>query len=134
MEHPFVFIHFAPKAMHQDINHIGLRVKAVIEDVFQNHGFGHGSIGMTHHVFEQRELPGLQFDGFFATTHLAGEQVHREITHSQTGRFGGLGRATDECLNPRQQLGKRERLGQVIVTAGLQTSHAVIDGGFGAED
>ena len=42
--------------------------------------------------------------------------------------------ASNECLNAREQLGKRERLGQVIIAADLQTLHAIIDRTLRAED
>ena len=42
--------------------------------------------------------------------------------------------AADERLHARQQLGKRKRLGEIIVTAGLQAFHPVVHPGLRAED
>ena len=45
-----------------------------------------------------------------------------------------MGGAADERLHAREQLGKRKRLGEVIVAAGLQAFHAVVHPGLRAED
>ena len=48
--------------------------------------------------------------------------------------LGRAGRAADERLHARQQLGERERLGQVVVAAGLEAADAIVDGPPGAQD
>ena len=46
----------------------------------------------------------------------------------------GLGGTANQGLDAGQQFGERKRLGQVIVTAGLEALDAVIHGSLGAED
>ena len=46
----------------------------------------------------------------------------------------GLRRPPDERLHTREQLGEGERLGQVVVTAGLQAANAVVHGPPRTED
>ena len=39
--------------MHEHINDIGLRIEAVIPNVFEDHRFGDGAGGVAHEIFEQ---------------------------------------------------------------------------------
>ena len=57
---------------------------------------------------------------------LPGGRIEAEISHLQQG--GTLGRATPhERAKPREQLGERERLQQVVVGAGIEPGDAILD-------
>src|SRR5689334_22233038 len=71
MDHSATFIDFAAQAMDEDIDDVGLGIETVVEDMLENHGFGHRAIGMAHQVFEQGKFARLQFDFFFGPVHFA---------------------------------------------------------------
>ena len=75
-------IHLAAQAVHEHIHDIGLRIEAVVEDVFQNHGLGDRAIGVAHQVFEQGELARLQLDFLRAALNFAREQVESQVAHT----------------------------------------------------
>ena len=85
-------------------------------------------------TIEQREFTRPQVERLRAALHLARQQVEREIADRQPRRLGGTGGAPDQRLDAREQLGKGERLGQVIVAAGLQAPNAIVHRPPGAED
>src|SRR5688572_21476311 len=66
-----VFVHLGPQPAHEDVHDIGLRIKAVIPDVFEDHGFRHHSASVAHQVFEERKFTGLELDGLAVTRDLA---------------------------------------------------------------
>src|ERR1017187_4929365 len=96
VQHRPVLIHLAAQAMDEDIHDIGLRIEAVVEYVFENHGLGDRAIRAAHEVLEQRELAGLQLNLLAAALHVASEQVQGQVAHDKAGGFGGLGRSSDQ--------------------------------------
>src|ERR1017187_2524017 len=112
VQHRPVLIHLAAEAMDKDIHDVGLRIEAVVEDVFEDHGLGDCAIRAAHEVLEQRELAGLQLNLLAAALHVASEQVQGQVAHDETGGFCGLGGTADQRLDTGQQLGEGERLGQ----------------------
>src|SRR6266567_461103 len=109
--------------MDEHVHDVGLRIEAVVEDVFEDHGFCDRAVRVAHEIFEQREFPRLQFDQLATTADFACNQVQCEIAYCEPGRLRGLRGSPDERLNSSEQLGECERLGQVIVATGLQTLH-----------
>src|SRR5450759_432480 len=91
VKHCSVLIHLAAQAMDEDVHDIGLRIEAVVEDVFEDHGLGDRAIGVAHEVFEQRELAGLQLNLLAAALHVAREQIQGQVAHYEAGGFGRLG-------------------------------------------
>src|ERR1700722_8350881 len=129
-----VRVDLGAQTMHQDIDHVGLGIEAVIEDVLENHRLGHGAAGVPHQVFEQGEFARLQFHLLTGARHGACEQVESQIANGQAGRLGSLRGAADQSVQAGGQFGEGKRLGQIIVTAGLQPFDAVVQRGFGAEN
>ena len=64
MNHRAIFINLAAQAMDEDINHIRLWIKAVIEDMLEDHGLGDRPIRMAHQILEQSEFARLELDLF----------------------------------------------------------------------
>src|SRR5437764_13575229 len=62
VDHGLVFIQLAAQAMHEHVHDVGLGIKAVVKNVFKDHGLGDRSIGVPHEIFEQSELAWLQLD------------------------------------------------------------------------
>src|SRR5207249_2671786 len=102
-------------------------------DMFENHRLGDDFARIAHEIFQERLLACLQFDLLPGAHDLAAQQIKHEIAHDQARRFARMGGAADQSLNAREQFGKREWLGQVIVATRLQAAHAIIDSSLRAE-
>src|SRR5579872_6470277 len=59
-----------------NVDHIGLRNRAVVPDVFKQHGAGDDLVRMPHEIFEQVEFPRQQRDEPVATPHAAVDEIH----------------------------------------------------------
>ena len=57
-----------------------------------------------------------------------------QIAGREAGRLGRAGRASNERLDARNQLGEGERLGQVVIATRLQAADAVVHGPPRAQD
>ena len=90
--------------------------------------------GISHQILEERELARPEIDRGTGSRHLARQQIHRQIAGGQAGRFRRAGRPADERLHAREQFGKGERLGEIVVTTRLQPSDAVVDRAPGAQN
>jgi hypothetical protein len=59
MEDPLVSIDFAAQPVDQNVNYIGLRIETVIENVLEDHRFGHRPVHVAHQILEQRKFARL---------------------------------------------------------------------------
>jgi len=84
VNHRLVFVYLAAEPMHQHIHDIGLRIKTVIENVFEDHRLRHWPIGVAHQVFEKRKLSRLQF---YLLTPRRTSRDNRSIVKSPTASF-----------------------------------------------
>jgi hypothetical protein len=74
---------------------------------------------MAHQVFEKSELPRGELDRCSISSDPPGGRVQSQVPDPQLGgTFRGS--PADERPEPGQQLGERERLGEVVVRAGVQ--------------
>ena len=89
---------------------------------------------VAHEIGEQCELAGLQNDLAPRAPHCAGEQVDLQIGEAEAGLAAGAVGAPEQRLQPRQQLGEGEGLGQVVVAAGPEPVDPVVHLGERAED
>ena len=89
---------------------------------------------MAHQVLEQRELARAQIEGDAGALDTAREQVQDEVADDQPRGLGSGSRAADQRLHACQQLCESKWLDEVVVTAGLQTAHAIVHGATRAQD
>src|SRR5579862_723028 len=75
VQHRLIFIDLAAQPVDQHVDHVGLRIEAIIEDMFEDHRFGHRTVGMAHEVLEQGKLAWLKLNFFRAAPDFAAEQV-----------------------------------------------------------
>src|SRR5439155_27025940 len=68
-------IDLVAQAAHEDVDDIGLRIEIVFPDVRENHGLRDDLAGITHQIFEQRELTRTKIDRDAAAGHLSSEQI-----------------------------------------------------------
>ena len=123
-----------PQAADQHVDDVGLGVEAVLPHVRQDHRLRHDLAGVPHQVLEERELPRPQIEHRAGPRDAPREQIEHEIVDGQRRRFRGAAGAAHQRLHARQQLRERERLGEVIVAAGLQAAHAVVHRSPRAQD
>ena len=85
-----------------------------------------------HQVFEHGVFLGGQLDALTRATHLLRESVELKIGDPQY--IGALNRrAAHQRLDPDHQLGKVERLGQVVIGAGFEVLDLVLGGVAGGK-
>ena len=116
------------------IYHIGLRIEMIVPDIFQKHGTGHDMPGIAHEIFQQLEFAGLEGNDLAAARHGAGEQINFKVSGLQLGFRGLLGIAPPQAFNAGQEFGKGIGFRQIIIAAGAQAPHALVDIAQGAED
>ena len=109
------------------VDHIGLGVEMIVPDPLQQHRAGHDLSGMAHQIFQQAELAGLEVDPLPGPLHLAGQQVHLEIADRELRLHRGRAAPAQQGLDPRQELGEGEGLGEIVVGAGAKPAHPVVD-------
>ena len=98
-----------------------------IPDLLEKHGPGHHAAGVAHQEAQQGELAGLQLDRPVAARDTMRQEVEREVADAEH-RLGNRARRTAaEGGDAGGELGERERLDQVVVGAGVQPRHAVVD-------
>ena len=74
---------------------------------------------------EEFKLPHRQFNRLAGPRHLPGNEVHRQVPDRKLRGFSFPTTATNSP-NPGQQLGKRKRLDQIIVSTQFQTPHTIL--------
>ena len=66
--------------------------------------------------------------------HRARDEIDLEIADAQYRLLHHRGAAARQRIDPRQHLGEGERLDEIIVAAGAQAAHAVVDLAERADD
>ncbi len=105
----------------------------VLPYLLQQHGAGHRLTGVAHHEFQQLEFARLQVDLLALAQHPAVDQVHLQVADLQDGLHRAGLMAAGQRLDPGAELGEGIGLDQVVVAAGLQARHAVVDLSQGRE-
>src|SRR4051812_14115924 len=129
VDHPGLeaLVDLLAKPEHEHVHDIRTRIEAVIPDVRQDHRLRHHPAGISHQIFEQRELARAQLDVVPLPGGTPRHQVERQVANGEVGGGRRARRPADEGVDAGQQLGKGERLGQVVVAAGFEPLHAVIN-------
>jgi hypothetical protein len=115
-----------------DVHDVGAALVREIPDVLDQVRPGEGLAGPPHQLVQQRELLGRQRDAPLAPVHRAGRRVEHQVADVQLGgTFQGL--AAGQRPHPGQQFVQRERLGEIVVGAGVQAADLVEHGVAGGE-
>ena len=84
--------------MDQHVHHVGLRIKAVVPDMLQNHGLGHDPASVPHQIFEQSKLPRLQLDLCPArVTSRVSRSMTKSPTTNRVGSVAWVARRISAC-------------------------------------
>ncbi|MNP25055.1 hypothetical protein D3C76_1178480 [compost metagenome] len=90
--------------------------------------------GVAHQEFQQFVFGGQQGEQLAVTAGLVADQVQLQVCHPQRGGLGGHGvLPAQQDFDPGGHFIGGEGFGQVIVTAGTQAAHALVDVGEGAD-
>ena len=128
-------VDLAAKTADVNVDDVGLRIEMVVPHRLEQHGSRHHLPGVAHQVFEDAELARLQIDPAAGANDGPGEEVQLQIGELQTGdRLRRRDRSPVERLQPGEQLGKGERLDEIVVAARLQAADAVVDLAEGAQE
>jgi D-alanyl-D-alanine carboxypeptidase/D-alanyl-D-alanine-endopeptidase (penicillin-binding protein 4) len=108
-----------------DLERVGRRAEVVAPDAVEDHLARQHLTGVVHEQLEQQELGARQLDPPRAAVDLVGARVELEVREAQDLAVLLPPGAAQQGAQPREQLLERERLGQVVVGAGLEPGDAV---------
>src|SRR5882762_9487842 len=120
-------VDFATHAPDIDVDNICRGVEMKIPDVLQQHGAGYDAAFVTRQILQKLKLPRQESDILAAPADGPRHQVDREIADMQDGFLDDGVAAAAKRLDARQQFHERKRLDQIVVAAGTQAPHPVVD-------
>ena len=107
-----------------DVHHVRGGVKRQVPYVLDDHGTGNIAPGVTHQVFQQRELFAGKFNSPAGALHDSLHPVQLQVGNRQH-RFRWDVAAAYQRPDSRGKLAEREWLGQVVVRPGIKALHPV---------
>ncbi|MNH04589.1 hypothetical protein D3C79_638890 [compost metagenome] len=115
------------------VDQVGARVEVIAPDLLENHHPRDHLAAVAHQVLQQLVLGGQQVEGVVTAARFVADQVQLQIGNLQAGLGRGYAVTTQQYLDSRGHFVGGERLGQVVVSAGTQAAHPLIDVGEGAD-
>src|SRR5258706_8890522 len=98
-----------------------------IPDVPQQHGPGYDAALVAHQILQKLEFPRQKKNVLAAPAGGPRHQVDREVTDAQYGLFGNDVTTPAKRFDARQQFDERKRLDQIVIAAGTQAAHLIVD-------
>ena len=128
-------VDFAPYARDVHVNHIIQRGVSYsdLPNVPGQHFSGNNCATVDEQIFEQLKFSPGKFEHRVATRDGVAPEIHLQISNLQHRRRVGIGTAM-QSSDAGQQLRKSEGLEEVIVSAGIQASHAIVDRSLRSQD
>src|SRR5260370_39334663 len=120
-------VDFATHAPDIDVDNICGGIEMKIPDVLQQHCPGYNAAFVAHQILQKLEFPGQQKNVLAAPAGGPPHQVDREIADTQDGLFDNGVAASAKRVDARQQFDERKRLDQIVIAAGTQATHPVVD-------
>src|SRR5215831_353624 len=120
-------VDLAAQASDIDVDDIRRRIEMKIPDVLQQHGAGHDAALIAHEILQKLELLWEKGNFLAVPARRSRDQIDGEIADPQDGFLGDGFAAPAQRFDARQKFDERERLDQVIVAAGAQSTHPVVD-------
>src|SRR5262249_1554858 len=114
-----------PQPAYVTFHDVCLRIEMKVPHRFQQHGPGNDLAGMAHQILEKTKLAGLEIDDPAGTTHRPCPAVELKICYAKAGRGSQCVRPPPQSGDARDQLTERERLDQVVVSAGIESRNAI---------
>ena len=126
--HIKILVNFGPQSADMNINNIGLGIKMIIPDVLEQHRSGNNLPLVAHQEFEKFEIAWLQRDLLVAPFDFPRQQIHMQVGDTQRRFcFCFALRSPGQGIKPCFKFAERERLDEVIISAGLQSLDPVVD-------
>ena len=110
-----------------DIDDVRPALEREVPGAVEQLGAAERHAGPAHEQLEQRELLGGEVELLVAAPRPVRSRIQTEIADLEDGRPLHR-RASSQRAQPREQLLEGERLGEVIVGAGIESIDAVVDG------
>src|SRR5580693_2638865 len=128
-------VYLPPKTVYVNIDDIGIRLYPHTPDFIKDHGPGDNAACISAQIFQKYEFLRRQIQDLAAAGRLTSQQIQFEIEHPQARGLGDR-RAVSlhQIAQSRKQFGKREWLGQVVVTTLFEPSHTIIHRTPGRKD
>jgi hypothetical protein len=123
---PAAGLGLAPQVADVDVERVRGEAEVVAPDALEDQRPRQHLAGVEQEQLEQRELRARQLDHFAAALHLTGAGVELEVGEAKR-LARAVARAPQQRAHAREQLFERERLGQVVVGAGVEPFHAILD-------
>ncbi len=120
-------IHLLAQSTDVNVNHVGLRVEMVIPNPLEEHGARHHLARTTGEKLENGPFAGLQLEFARTAPGRTAEQIENQIANPDIGLHRLAPTAPGQGLESRQQLGERKGLDKIIITAGTESRHAILD-------
>src|SRR5258708_34677504 len=120
-------VDFATHAPDIDVDDIGRGIEMKIPDVPQQHRPGHDAAFVAHQILQKLEFPGKKNNVLASSAGGPRHQADREIADPQDGLFDNGVTASPERLDARQQFDGRKMLDQIVIAAGTQATHPIVD-------
>jgi hypothetical protein len=98
-----------------------------IPDVLQQHCSGYDATFVANQILQKLEFPGKKQDVLASSTGDPRHQIDREITDTQDSLFDNGVTASAKRLDACQQFDERKRLDQIVIAAGTQATHPIVD-------
>lgn len=115
------FVNLPPQSAHVHVHDIRAGTEIVVPDLLDDrHPSANPSRG-PHQPFQQPLLARGEFDGACSPPRHPGHGVERQIAHAQDCRFRLVAPA-DQRAHTGDQFLQRERLGKVIIGAGIESN------------
>jgi len=121
-----VVVELAAEAVYVDFDEVRERVEGLIPDVFGDFRAADNAAGIASEEFKERILLAGQGDGAIAALGGLRGGVERKVAHDDLGRAEFPGSA-QQSAEPGEQLAKLEGLREVVVSARIESSDAVLD-------
>jgi hypothetical protein len=101
------------------LDHIGLGVKTHVPHLLEELDPGHHLIGMKQEIFGQPEFARGELDRAAASTHLPLQAIHLQVLEPKLSTDPS-GASPGQGIHASHQLVEVERLGQIVVRAGIE--------------
>ena len=98
-----------------------------IPDLFEEHRARHDMAFVANQILQNLELAGQQFDDAAVAVCGARHKIELKVADAQDGFLHYRGAPSRQRLDAGEQLGKGERLDEIIVAARAQAPHPIVD-------
>ena len=106
---------------------VGVRIEVQVPHGLQQHGAGDDLSRVPHQIFQKRVFARLKVDLLAGAADFASEAIDFEVGDAERGIGRDVAGAAAKGLDPGGELGKGKRFDQIVVPAGPETPHPVVD-------